>query len=378
MQLTARIGVLMAAIAGLAAAQAARAGITDPPAGSTLFRVFNDSEGIAVRSYMGDYRFPMAKDYSLGLHLNNERVVIPGISAPVGSTEAIDAITTASRPISGNAYSDYVKVRNELKGTLDRPHAGVEYYYSTERDYLGQQLEAHMDRDFRDQQWNLSLGTSYGWDAISPLPDDDTRTGKDHKDTWHWNAVGTEVLSPSTLLRLGLEYNIVNGLQGNPYRNVFAGGTYVPERHPSHRERRDAFLKLNQWFANRSSLRLSYRLYQDDWGILSHEVGSQLSQYIVPGLYAAWDYRWYTQTGATFARDTYVSTSGVDGFLTGDYRLKDLSSHLFGFSLDMDFGVMAADVPALRRAGLRLDWERYFNSNNYSANILETGLEFRF
>lgn len=377
MQLTARIGVL-AAVLSLAAAPAAQAGITDPPTGSTLFRVFNDSEGIAVRSYMGDYRFELPRDYQLGLHLNNERVVIPGISAPVGSTEAIDAITTASRPISGNAYSDYIKVRNEVQGTLDRPHAGLEYYYSTERDYLGQQLGAHLDRDFRDQQLNLALGTSYGWDAISPLPDDDTRTGKDHKDTWHWNAVGTEVLSPSTLLRLGLEYNIVNGLQGNPYRNVFAGGTYVPERHPSHRERRDAFLKLNQWFTNRSSVRVSYRLYQDDWGILSHEVGSQLSQYVVPGLFAAWDYRWYTQSAASFASDNYVSTTGINGFLTGDYRLKDLSSHLFGFSLDMDFGVLAADVPALRRAGLRLDWERYFNSNNYSANILETGLEFRF
>ena len=147
---------------------------------------------------------------------------------------------------------------------------------------------------------------------------------------------------------------------------------------PNHRERRDAFLKLNQWFTNRSSVRFSYRLYQDDWGILSHEIGSTLSQYVAPGVSAAWDYRWYTQTAATFARDTYLSTSGIDGYLTGDYRLKALASHLFGFSLDMDFGVMAAEVPALRRAGLRLDYERYFNSNNYSANILETGLEFRF
>ena len=27
---------------------------------------------------------------------------------------------------------------------------------------------------------------------------------------------------------------------------------------------------------------------------------------------------------------------------------------------------------------LWLDYERYFNSNNYSANIVETGLDFRF
>jgi len=367
-----------AALALIAGAAPAWGGITDPPTGSTLLRTFNDSEHIAVRSYMGDYRFALPQDCALGIHLNNERVRIPGISAPAGSTEAIDAITTASRPISGDAARDYVKVRNELQGSLDRPHAGLEYYWSNESDYLGQQLGVHVDRDFRERQLNLSLGTSYGWDAISPLADDDTNTGKDHKQTLHGNAVATQILSPSTLVRVGLEYNIVNGLQHNPYRHVYAGGTNVPERHPSHRERRDAFVKLNQWFTNRSSVRMSYRLYQDDWGILSHETGSQLSQYVAPGVFAAWEYRWYTQSAASFARDVYVSTSGVGGYLTGDYRLKDLSSHLFGFSLDMDFGVMAAEVPALRRTGLRFDWERYFNSNNYSANILETGLEFRF
>jgi Protein of unknown function (DUF3570) len=186
------------------------------------------------------------------------------------------------------------------------------------------------------------------------------------------------VISPTTMLRFGVEMNLVNGLQHNPYRNVYAGGSNVPERHPDHRSRRDAFVKINQYLQNRSSLRFSYRFYNDDWGVDSHEAESKLSQYITQGVFAEYVYRYYAQSSADFWRDTYTSASGVDGYLTGDYRLGPLSSHLFGMSLNFDLGTLAADIPGLRRFAVRLDYERYFNSNNYSANFLETGLDFRF
>lgn len=372
------LATVLAVALGVISALPLHAAPSDDTRGGTLLRLFNDSQKISVRSVVGDYRFTLPRDYSLGLQLNNERVTIPAIEAPAGSAEAVDAITTASRPISGNAYRDFIKVRNELTGTLSRPHAALSYYYSTESDYLGQQLGVSVDRDFMEQQFNLSFGTSVGWDAISPLADDDTQTAADDKTTFHANAVATQILTPRTLVRYGVEYNIVNGLQHNPYRNVYAGGSIVPERHPDQRERRDAFVKLSQYFENRSSLRLNYRFYQDDWGVLSHETGTRLSQYVTQGVFALYEYRYYTQSGADFHRDLYANVNGIDGYRSGDYRMAALSSHLFGFSVDLDMGVMAATVPGLRRLGLRLDYERYFNSNNYSANILETGLEFRF
>jgi hypothetical protein len=327
---------------------------------------------------MGDYTIPLSNTTSLLIHYNNEQVTVPAIQAPPGSQEAVDAITTASRPISGNAYQDYVKVRNEFVGELNRGGSSVEYYYSTEDDYLAQMLAGHVSRDVMNQQLNLSVGTSYGWDLIQPLADSDTNTGTSHKNTLHLDAVATQIVTPKTLVRLGIELNQVEGLQHNPYRNVYAGGTNVPERSPDHRSRRDAFLKVNQYLANRSSLKLSYRFYDDDWGVMSHEIESTLSQYITHGLFASYQYRFYTQTAAYFYLPEYPTTNGVDGYLTGDYRLSDLTSHLFGAALNFDLGTLAADVPALRRLGVRVDYERYFNSNNYSADILETGIDFRF
>jgi hypothetical protein len=177
---------------------------------------------------------------------------------------------------------------------------------------------------------------------------------------------------------VGAEFNQVEGLQHNPYRNVYAGGTNVPERHPESRLRRDAFVKINQYLRNRSSLKFGYRLYNDDWGITSHEISSKLSQYVTPAVSARYEYRYYTQTAATFYRDEYLSVNGIDGYRSGDYRMAELASHLFGMALNVDLDSITGAHPTLGRMELWFNYQRYFNSNNYSANILETGLDFRF
>jgi len=366
---------------GLAAIATPKCGavtLLDESTASSMLRVFTDSDHVNVRSLTGEYALPLKHEAALTLHWNNERVTIPAIQAPIGSPEAVDAITTASRPIQGNAFQDFIKVRNEIESEVTRGSAAVNYYVSKESDYLGQQLGAKYNRDLRGDQLNLSVGTSYSWDAIEPLPDDDTRTAADTKKTVHWNAVATEILSPTTLLRMGVEYNVVDGLQHNPYRNVYAGGTHVAERHPDHRERRDTFLRLSQYLSNRSSVKLSYRLYNDDWGIWSHELGSNLSQYVTHDVSTRYEYRYYTQTRADFYRPEYPSIDGVNGYRTGDYRMGALSSHLFGVSLHVDMDGLAGAFKALGRTGLWMSYERYFNSNNYSANILESGLDFHF
>ena len=380
MQLSARMRPL-ALVVGLALAGAmpARAEpLPDEPAVSSMFRFFTDSKHVDVRSLMGDYATRLKGNTSLSVHVNNERVTIPAVSAPAGTQEAVDAITTASRPISGNAFQDYVKVRNEFQGAVANRGRALEYYLSAEKDYLGQQVTARYDRDDQNAVLNLAFGASYGWDAIKPLQDSDTNTGDASKRTVHWNVIATRILAPTTILRAGLEYNIVHGLQHNPYRNVYAGGTNVPERHPEQRQRRDLFLRLNQYLHNRSSLKFSYRLYNDDWGITSHELGTDLSQYITHGVVVRYGYRYYTQTSADFFRPEYPTVYGINGYLTGDYRLGPLSSHLFGGTLSFDLAELAAEHAVWSRFGMSMNYERYFNNNNYSANIVETALDFRF
>jgi hypothetical protein len=378
-QVTTRaFGTAVALAAGAIGAVRAGADASDPQVANGLVRMFGDSKQVRVRSLIQDVAVPLGGGVGLGLHWNHERVIVPAIQAAPGSQEAVDAITTASRPIHGNAFRDYSKVREELQGDLERGGAALSYYHSVESDYLARQVGASYHRDVRDDRLDVAFGTSYGWDDIEPLANDNTRAGADRKTTLHWNTVLTQVLSASSMVRFGIEDNRVEGLQHNPYRRVYAGGTSMPENHPRHRDRRDAFVKFHQALPNQSSLKLDYRFYTDDWGVLSHEASSRLSQYLTRGMYAQYEYRWYTQTAADFYRPEYESTGGVDGYLTGDYRLGPLSSHLMGVTLAFDLGRLAADTPLLRRCDLTFDYERYFNSNNYSADILETGIDLRF
>jgi hypothetical protein len=56
----------------------------------------------------------------------------------------------------------------------------------------------------------------------------------------------------------------------------------------------------------------------------------------------------------------------------------DFDAHLFGTKVSWNLGRGPIAIPA--RNGIRADlkYERYFNSNNFSANIFESGLSLSF
>jgi hypothetical protein len=249
---------------------------------------------------------------------------------------------------------------------------------SKEKDYFAQQLRADVNKDFFARSLNLSTGTSYGWDKIEPVADADTQTPADYKTNLHWNLIASQVLSPTSVLQAGAELNLVHGLQHNPYRNVYAAGSNVPERHPDSRRRHDVFVKFNQYLTNRSSVLLSYVYYTDDWGVGASTVGAKLNQYVTPNFVMRYRYRFYTQGAADFYRDEYELSDGIDGFRTGDYRLSEFSAHLFGTRMEWELGGLGGRLDFLRGIRLSLNYERYFNSNNFSANIFESGLSLAF
>lgn len=350
----------------------------EPTAGYT-FNFYSDVNGVDVFSHYTSSALRLQNGVMISGEWVHDRVVIPAIDAPPGSQEAVDAITSASRPIGANAnpYEDYVKVRNSLEGSVSYAGYDASYYVSTESDYFAQMLTFGYNRDLMGDNLNVAARVSYSWDSITPLEDDDTNTNPDYRRTLHWNVVATDVVSPTTVVRVGAEFNTVHGLQHDPYRNVYVDGTNVPEQHPDERFRRDLFAGVNQYINNRSSLNLEYRYYTDDWGVSSHTMGIKLNQYVNDEFVVRYRYRYYTQASAIFYRDEYTETGGVNGFRTGDYRLGDFGAHLFGGRIAWrPYRVMGRIFPA--GAQLIMSYERYFNSNNFTANVLETGLQIAF
>ena len=347
---------------------------------SYTFHYFSDVGGVDVTTHYGEAGARLLGDVDLSVQWGHDIVVFPAIDAPPGSQDAVDAITTASRPIAGvsDAYKDFVKTRNEVQGFIGYGGFKAGYYTSVESDYYAQMVSANYNHDILHDNLNISVGSSYGWDHITPLADFDTDGIPDYRETWHGNIIATQIVSPTTVVRVGAEYNRIRGLQHDPYRNVYVAGTNVPERHPKYRDRRDAFIRVSQYINNRSSIKVDYRYYEDDWGVSSHTVGARLSQYVTDQIVVRYRYRYYSQAPAFFYRDEYTLSGGIDGFQTGDYRLGDYSANLFGGRI-MWFPYGAVDrIGFVRGMHVVFSYERYFNSSNFSANIFETGLRFSF
>ena len=81
---------------------------------SYTFHYFSDVAGVSVYTHYAGAETRLLGDVDLSVQWGHDIVVFPAIDAPPGSQEAVDAITSASRPIAGNndPYEDFVKIRD--------------------------------------------------------------------------------------------------------------------------------------------------------------------------------------------------------------------------------------------------------------------------
>jgi hypothetical protein len=355
----------------------AHAGLdAEEQAAGLRFEVFTDSDDVHVYSQGGLWKLDLAQNSDLSVGVLREVVVVPGITAPPGSQEAVDAISGASRPIAtaSDPYTDWSKTRMQLDTSARWHGVSGGYYASKEEDYFAQQLSGGVERPLFDENLVLAFGGSWGWDRIDPLEDLDTSVPADRKTTLHGDVVATWTADPLTVFQGGVEMSQVEGIQHNPYRTVYVAGAYVPELHPDSRNRRDVFLKVNRYLPGHASLKLDYKFYADDWGVVSHTAGAKLLQYIGQAVVVRYRYRYYAQGAADFWRDDYVTPGGVNGYQTADYRLGNFDAHLFGSQVTWSFGRAPFSIDWLGNLGLNVEYERYFNTNNFSANLFQMGL----
>ena len=352
----------------------------DRAATGYTFHFFSDVDEVSVSSHFVRQDLLLENDFSAFLQVNHETVIVPAIDAPLGSDEAADAITSASRPINNlaDAFQDFVKVRNEISGAAVYKRVEAGYYVSDEDDYFAQMVWTSYNHDLFDQNLNLAVGLNYAWDDIVPAEDFRSQGIPGTRETLYLSLVATQVLTPTTVLRAGIERATVDGLQHNPYRKVYAGGGIESEFHPNRRLRNDFFVRVSQYLGNRSSVKADYRYYTDDWDIGSHTVGGRLSQYVTDDFVVRYRYRFYRQSAAFFYRPEYELTQGVDGYLTGDYRMREFDAHLFGAKVFWNLNRFFENTGFIDRVDFTLGYERYFNSTNFTANIFESGLEMTF
>jgi hypothetical protein len=182
----------------------------------------------------------------------------------------------------------------------------------------------------------------------------------------------TQVLTPTTVVNVNYGLTIQAGELGNTWNSVpLASGERGPELLPGGRVRHALVGRASQFLPWNGALRIYYRLYGDDWGILAHSIEGQLMQRLTPTLYVGGLYRFHTQTGASF----FTTLAPVDTPLrVADSDLAPLDSHTVGGRIVADFP-LAGELRALH---FELGYERYFRTNDLQMNIWTWATGFRF
>ncbi len=354
---------------------AATASFTDDSI-SLRTNFFSDSGGLLVQSPTLQFVKEMTRNTVLSLQYTLDRVNIPPFRGISAKPLPLDGISGASKPVNtANPNATFIKNRNEIIASLNATSWNATAYYSAENDYVGRLIGFGLNQDFNQKNTNFSLGLNYGYDTIKPIGQKATYTRTNILGT----AAITQTLSPTAIVRFGLDVSRLDGYQTNPYRTVNVAGQYYPEQHPKQRTRVAGYVKLNKHLnpAN-AALWTEYRLYGDDWGVLSHTLGLQFYQNLSQRLLIRYRYRYYTQNRAYFWKKDYSLLPRLPRYFTDDYKLEPFNSHLYGFHVAYKLEGLRKNLAFLEHSTIDVKYERFFTSNNFTANIFQIGLTFEY
>jgi Protein of unknown function (DUF3570) len=215
---------------------------------------------------------------------------------------ATPRIHSSAAPSSASKMSDKRKA-GDVKVTryFSRSAVSVGGAYSTEHDYKSKALsvDARFSSEDNNRTWSFGVGasddvidTTYSGGSVVNQP----------KRTVEFLAGVTQVLTPKDIVQLNVTYSRGKGYFTDPYK------TY--DKRPDSRNSVVGLVRWNHYVEQfDASVRSSYRLYNDSFGVSSNTVGVDWVQSagkwtITPGV------RYYTQRAAKFYFDGVADSTG--------------------------------------------------------------------
>lgn len=267
----------------------------------------------------------------------------------IWSSASIDIRTSASKvPVTEQRDEFDLSVVQTLGDGI----VSAAYRNSSEPDYQSHGGSLSFSYDFASRNSTLAVGLSASSDVVGRA---DWAQWKRDLVTVGGRVSFTQVIDVDTLAMIMYEPQYVSGFQASAYRRVAIGGNLAncwgpPEpprvdgmpvidpslsgivRAPLCTEEANPERRLRHAFAARGrralgdhmSTGIAYRLYLDDWGIVSHTFEADLVYVLANGTHLAVGYRYYTQGSADHFKPIYYQ---AERFMTTDKELSALSSH---------------------------------------------------
>lgn len=230
---------------------------------------------------------------------------------------------------------------------------------SNEFDYRHVGLNGRLERDFNLRNTTVFAGAALGRDDVDPVGgapagfapmravnDLAGKRGALSKDVLDVLFGVTQVINRRSLVEVALSYGKSDGYLSDPYKLLsvvdattglpVAGpvgsgrNLYLYENRPDARTKKSLFAEYRHAL-ERDSFAVSYRLMDDDWGVMSHTVdvkyrwNRSAKDYFEPHV------RYYQQSTADFYRTVLFANSPLPAFASADYRLAEGNAMTAGF-----------------------------------------------
>ena len=225
-----------------------------------------------------------------------------------------------------------------------------QFAYSLENDYESVGLSLNHAIELNQKNTTLSVGLAYTYDEIFPKFWNGDREYKNSGDA----LIGiSQLLGPKTIFTASITLGTSRGYLADPYKR-FRFTDYplsdvtFPEKRPDHREKQVGFFSLTHFVTPANgSAELTYRIYHDSYGILSHTVSLGWFQKLGEHVLLSPMFRFMDQTAADFYAvqlrgdptvppdDPFGPGIAIPSVYSADYRLSALQTFTYGLGVSV-------------------------------------------
>lgn len=351
----------------------------------------DDNSGVTVATTAFSLAKTVWQRTRLLLDVELDQTTIPALET--GASLSTDAITGASRP-ARKGKSEFRKNRGQIIGGVQQgigesTELSASYYNSQETDYASQALVGGISQSFREKNFTVILTTQYTLDSVGEILANGSLLNRG-KETHQASLAITQLLSPTSFIRLGADGMRNMGFLSDPYRleprpdpaNSLKT-IIVPEHVPDLRYRQAAWIEYSKYLTGLAgAYSVEYRYSFDDWNVKSHMVWLKLNKYITPDWVFSPQYRYYEQTKADFG--DYAAGDPEKYYATHDKKLQAFAANFIGAGVTCYLRAFTRKRPTwefLRGSSITVKVARYFTDlkpYNDAVNVREANLRFEF
>ncbi|HEY6898860.1 MAG TPA: DUF3570 domain-containing protein [Rhodocyclaceae bacterium] len=274
-------------------------------------------------------------------------------------TYTVDAISGASPAFHTRALTRMRDDRHAYNGGVTRYFQDgtltLGAAYSRESDYLSRGFSLQGTHSSEDKNTSFNLGVAMYNDEINPT---NRIVRHETKQVAEYLAGVTQILTPYDIVQAEIGTSRGRGYFSDPYKTF--------DQRPRRHDHATVLARWNHHFSGAGGTsRLSYRYYNDNYGIIAHTAEAEYVQPLPGGWTLQPSLRLYTQKAATFyvevdpARgDGITFPSAAALYNSRDQRLSAFGAATLGLKVVKDFGPDWSLDVKYERYEQRSEWAR--------------------